>query len=515
MPTKQDSNLTGLAICEESSIGVLPAAADQHWLQMEPNSYTDFGNTVTKVARNTINPTRKRGKGGVTDVEATAGFEHDLVPVWLLRVIRGFFFTDGDELAGTTDPLDIADRVAVSDVDAALDRFTFASGPVFSQNQIIVADGFTESANNGMHVVTAAAATTVTCGGSSLADETPTSAARLRVCGFRFATGDIVASVSGDFLVLTNDGSTAPWTASTININIGDTIFIGGDAAGNQLTALGTGYARVVSVSASTLLLKDFTGTVAADDGVDTALDVFFPTVAFRDEPSAANIVRRSYQLERSLGEDDDGDQAEYIKGCVPNELTINIPEADKITLAFGYVALDRETIAGTGTLKSAAAGATLHSAEAEEFFNTSTDIFVARLVKDVGQTSLVSYLESLDITINNGVSPNKGVGVVGAFDFSTGDFEVDGSVNAYFDTVAVMDAIRDNDDVALQIIGAKDNEGFAIALPVVTLSGGQGDIQSDAPIMLPLELMASAPASGVTFAYNYFAYLPDAAMPE
>jgi hypothetical protein len=508
MPSKQDSNLTGLAIAEESGLGVLPASP--HWLQMEPNGYPDFGNDITKVSRNTINPTRKRLKGGTTDVDAAAGFEHDLVLVWLLRVMRGFFFTDGDE-AGTSDPLDISDRVTATGVAAAGDQIQF-SGPLTgfcTADDLVVTDGFTEAANNTMAEVTSASGNTYTLD-ASLADETPTATARMRVVGRVWGAGEITATVAGDYLLLASSGD--PFTLC--NIKVGDHIFIGGDATVNQFAALGTGYARVVSASGSLLLLKDFTGTPANDTGTGKLIQIFTPTVGFRDEPSADDIVRRSYQLERTLGEDDNGPQAEYIKGCIPNEMTITMPEADKITISFGYVGLDREVIDGTGTVKSSAGGATLYPAETEEFVNTSTDIFVARLVKDSGQTSLVGYVENIDITLNNGISPNKAVGVVGAFDFSTGDFEVNGSANAYFDTVAVMDSIRDNDDVALQVIGARDNEGFAISLPLLTLSGGQAQVESDEPIMLPLDIMAAGTTGGVTFAYNYFAYLPDVAMP-
>lgn len=516
MPNKQDSNLVGLAIAEESStLGTLPASP--HWIQLEPTSFSDFGNNITKVARKTINPTRKVQKGGVTDVDASVGFEHDLTLAWLLRVMRGFFFTDGNE-APTTDPLDRSDRLTASSVATATDDFDFdAAITGINENDLVFTDGFTNSANNGLHVVddvSALASGTVGVTTNLTDEASPPAAARLRVVGHRFGTGDIVASTSGDFLYLTNDQSDIDFT--DINIHAGDTVFIGGDAAGNQLTALGTGFARVVSVTATVLTLKDFTGTAAADDGVDTALDLFFPSTAFRDEPDADDIVRRSYQIERTLGEDDDGDQAEYVVGAIPNEMVVNLPEADKISLSFSYVGMDRETVAGTGTVRSVAGGATLHTPESEEFVNTSTDIYVARLVLDSGQTSLVGYLQNLTLTVSNGVSPNKAVGTVGAFDFSAGDFTVTGSVTAYFDDTTVMDAIRDNDDVALQVIGARDNEGFAIALPIVTLAGGQADVASDEPIMLPLDLSAAASSAtgDVTFAYNFFAYLPDEAMP-
>lgn len=513
MANKQDSNLVGLAICEESSLGTLPAAASQHWLQLEPNDFPNFGNEITKVARKTINNRRKVRKGGVTDVDAVGSFGCDLTPSWLMRFMRGFFFTDGDQ-AGTTDPLNIANRRTVTAVGSS-DDFTLSANVVgsLSAGMLVYGDGFTNSENNGVHVVDTVTSGTEFTVDSSLEAETPPAAARLRVIGFQFGIGELVASTSGDYLILT---STSATDLDDLNIHVGDTIFIGGDATATAFDTLGTGFARVVSVAASVLLLQDFTGTAAADAGTGKTIRIFHPHIGLRDEPLATNINRRSYNLERTLGEDDDGEMAEYIVGAVPNEMSMAFPEAGKVEVSFTYQGLDRETIAGTGTVKSSAAGATSYDQEAEEYINTSSDLYVGRVIKTSGQTSLVGYLQKVDISVSNGVTPNKALGVTGAFDFSTGDFTVSGSVNAYFNTVAAMDAIRDNDDVSLQIIAARDNEGFAVAMPLVALGGGQADVTSDQAIMLPMELNAAASTSlgDVTMTVGYFPYLPDAAMP-
>jgi hypothetical protein len=117
-------------------------------------------------------------------------------------------------------------------------------------------------------------------------------------------------------------------------------------------------------------------------------------------------------------------------------------------------------------------------------------------------------------ITIGNNVSPNKAVGILGAFDTTAGNFEVGGSLTAYFTTTPAIKAVRQNADVGLSIIGAAKNTGFVFDIPLLGLGGGRLAVEKDAPITVPLESAGAENVNGYTMLHESFSYLPNAAMP-
>lgn len=509
---KIDSNVTGLAFAEEATLKVLPGTneADAVWFELEPNSYNDFGGELSTVARAPINASRQRKKGTITDLDASGGFNTDVTQSNLTRLLQGFFFADAREKPSTAPMNGVA--VAITGVSASTDTFAAASGlGIFAAGDLVLASGFGVAANNGLAVVTSANATGVVTSKALTDEASPPATAKLQAVGFEFASGDLTLTASASSIVL---GCTAG-DFTTLGLNVGEWVFIGGDATGNKFANANNvpGYGRIKSIAAKSLELSETTFTATTDDGTGKSIRIFFGTV-IRNEKDPSLIKRRSYNLERQLGNDGDGTQSEYLLGAIPNEFTLNVPQADKMNADLTFVAMDNVQRTGAQGLKAG----TRIGALGEDAFNTSSDIYRLRMnVVDpnaLNNSALFGYVSELNLSINNNVSPSKAIGVLGAFDASAGDFEVGGSLTAYFTTVAAVQAVRNNSDVALNVIAAQRNAGVVFDIPLLSLGGGRINVEKDAPITVPLESSGAENAAGYTMMATFLPYMPNVGMP-
>lgn len=507
MANKIDSNVTGLRFAEEASPKTLPGGTPV-WYPLEPNGYNDFGGQLTLLARNPINPSRQRKKGVITDLEASGGFGQDLTQNNLTRMLQGFLFADMREKASTI-PMN-GTALAVSDVDATTHTYTLGSGTFGSAleaGDLVFASGFSQSGNNGLKVVSSTTATTVVLA-AGLVDETPAASAKLQHVGFRCASADVAVDASGSYPRL-------EFTAKDPNdfgLVPGEWMFIGGDTTGEQFaTAANNGFVRVRAVGADYIELDKTGATMVTDAGTGKTVALFFGNV-IKNEKDPDDIVRRTYQLERTLGEDGDGTMSEYLTGACPNEFSLQVRQADKITADLSYIAMDNEQRTGATGPKS---GTRPELVDAPAF-NTSSDF--SRLKMHVitdGNTNpdpLFAFLTELTLTVNNNIKPNKAIAVLGAFDVSAGTFAVSGQVTAYFADIAAVQAVRDNADVTLDFAVVKNNAGLVFDLPLIGLGDGRLKVEQDNPITLPLTTDAAEGSQGHTLLINEFPYLPDLA---
>lgn len=510
---KIDSNATLLSYAEESSLGTLPGTPE--WYQLEPNSYADFGGSVTTVARNPISVDRQRKKGVLTDLDASGGFDTDLTQTNLPDLLQGVFFADlrrkGEE------------AVTAVDVDASNpDEYEVASTTGFQVNDLIQGQNFTNAGNNTVNKVTAIVSDTSVevADGTLTAEASPPSDAQIVVVGHEAGTADIDVDASGTFPAFTS--STLDFT--TLGLIAGEWIFVGGDNASEQFTnSENNGWKRVKSIAANTLTVDKSDSTMITETGTGLDIRFYFGRV-LKNENTSSLITRRSYNLERQLGEPDDASsdiQSEYIVGAVANTCNFNIPSANKLTVDLGFVGTDSETRTAATGIKSGNRN-TLAEADA---FNTSSDFSRIKLSvqddTDEAPTALFAYAQDLTITINNNVTANKAVGTLGAFEATAGTFQVGGNITAYFANVSGISSVRNNDDITLDVIMVKGatgaKAGIAIDLPLITLGDGRPNVEQDQPITLPLSTEAATGAGydsnmDHTMLMVFFDHLPNAA---
>lgn len=510
MANKIDSNITGLAFAEESDLKTLPGTPV--WYGLEPNSYSDMGGELSKMARAPIDPSRQNKKGTITDLDASGGFNIDVTQNNLTRLLQGFFFADIREKP-TTQPMN-GTSITVTGVVSSTKTFSAASGLLtFNKaGHLVKASGFSTAANNGVKTVVSATASTVVIS-ESLTDETPTSAAKLSVVGFQFPSADVAISVTGSIPTFTSVAT----DFTTLGLIVGEWMFIGGDTAATTF-ANNVGFARIKTIAAHAIVFDDTTFASVTEAGTGKTIRVFFGSV-LKNENTSSLIKRRSYNIERQLGYgvSTTDVQAEYLEGAVANEFTLNVPQADKLNADLSFVACDNTYVSGdTGDLIKSG---TRVSALGEDAFNTSSDIYRIKMSlldpTDATPSALFGYVTEATITINNGVTPNKAVGVLGAFDTSAGNFEVGGSITAYFTTVSAVQAVRANSDVGISSITCANNAGFVYDIPLLSLGGGRLNVEKDNPITVPLDPTGAENEAGYTMMHVKFDYLPTVAMPQ
>jgi len=494
---KIDSNETSLFFAEEESLGVLPTVPD--WHSLEPNEYDDFGGELTLLARNPINRSRQRKKGSITDLDADGGFNQDFTQENMQRILQGYMFADHREKAS-------ANPTAVT-----VDGYTAPEGD-FAAGQIIIASGFTNIANNGVKVVTGTDTNEITVTGL-VAEGAPPAGAKVAVVGQVGAAGDLAINTAGTWPVLTS----VALDFTTLGLIPGEWIYIGGDGVGTAfVNAVNNGFKRIRSVTANAITFDVSTTTMVTEVGGTLTPNLYLGRV-LKNELGAL-IKRRSYNVERQLGAPDptlpNNVQAEYLVGAVPSEFSINIEQADKINVDMSFVAIDNEQRTATQNIKT---GNRIQTPEADAY-NTSSDFSAMRLAivtpGSANPMPLFGYLTELTLSINNNLTVNKAVAVLGGFEVTAGTFEVSAEATAYFSTIEAVQAVRNNENVQLFAVVAKNNAGFIFDLPLTALGNARLEVEQDEPIMLPLQIDAATaalinPNTDYTLLWVFFDYLP------
>jgi hypothetical protein len=505
--TGQDSNLSSVRYCVESSQSTLPGSPV--WKLTEPNTEPRFGVSLEEVERSFITEDRMSRKGSIVDKDPGVQLEQDFTVDNQMELLQSFMF---GALRSK------GQHAAITGVTATDDTFAAASGlGIFAANDLVFARGFTNAANNGLHLVTSATGTTLVVG-TALVDETPPSGATVTKVGHQYASADVTVNAAGGRPILV----TAAGDFRELNLVAGESIYIGGDATANQFAAAANnGCKRVYAVNgAGTQMTLDKSGLDMVTDASATGKSLrIFTGFALKNE-QGANFFRQFVQFERTLGAPDDAQptqvQSEYIPGSIGSEYSFDAPAANKITSTMTFMGQTYETRTGVVGVKS---GDRPDLPEADAV-NTSSDIKRFRVAQlsgstDEAPTPLFALIQSMSFNINNSINRGTALGVVGAARFTVGRFVCGGQFDAYFADVAALDAVGNYADCTIDgFIATPANNGFAFDFPLVSLSSDGATVEQDEPIKMPCDFKAHKGTKyDATFdhalCWTFFPYLP------
>lgn len=340
--SRVSTNTVGLRYIHEDSLGV--PGVDNEWKKLEPNDISTFGATISTVARNPISSERQRKKGTVTDLDSAVEFDADMTMGHALDFLEGFVFAvwAGAPVYGEHE----TEQVTATST-SAYTVTNNASNPALDEFVLVYGRGFTNSANNGLHVVDAGATTTsVAVKETLVAEASPPTAARLEVCGIQAASGDLTVAITSGVTTIVSAGG-LDWTDTDYDLKVGQMVWVGGDTAVTQFVdnTVNRGWGRIIAITSTVLSIDNTTTTFATDAGTSKTVQIFFGRFLRNVSTSDADYLERSYTFEAEYPDLDSvgTPEYEYAKGNFCNQVAFNLPLADKATGTFGFIGTDTE----------------------------------------------------------------------------------------------------------------------------------------------------------------------------
>ena len=507
------TNNTQLSYAAEdpNRLGELPASPE--WTLLEPNDITDFGTELTTTPRNPISPTRQRRKGEITDLDSTMGFEHDMTYGLLEEFIPAFAFA-----RRTNDDL----NVYVDAVTATGYTVTgFPVGARTGSSALFVADGFGIKANDGLKVLSSAA-TAINIPVTGLTPEpSPPKGARLRFAGHRLGAASITTIPAANITV--PGTSYQSWTGGAVTITTTGINWMTVGLSNGQVIGIFKDkdnyiWGRVRSTSATTLRLDKATmhGTVAATDDLDFLYGGFVRNVSV----SSSEYLERSYTFEATwdnlendpnTGVPTGADEYEYSVGNYCNSFAFNLAGQSFATATVGFIGTDTMPPVGAGDRKTGADDP--FPAPRTHALNTTADIARLRMQgeSEDPRHALTTDFDSMTLTLNNTISPEKVLGSLAARYINLGNFEVDIETDIIFSNSAVLKAVRENDTVTMDFILFNDQGAVAVDIPSMTLGLGGRNLPRDESVTLSMTAQAFGDDGGLntSLGVSFIPYIP------
>lgn len=489
MPDLQVSNRVAVSKVREATFGVTPASPA--FIRQRVTS-ADVDPGVQTVESDEIRSDRQvsdrifLGMAGTSNLggelsfsQFDADFEEALQSTWVTQPVITVVNLD----------------VEISDV-AATTLTVAAGGAAFKAGHLTLISGMTTTANNGLFRVTSSTATSIVYPASSFTAQAVVNVGTsVRVVGFMGASGDIVATVTGG-----NALTSTTLDFTTLGIAAGDWVRIGdGQSANSFATTLSNGWCRVSLVAANRLSFDICVGGFAADAGTGKTVRVFFGDRLRNGSTKISNVIERQYLDHSPVS-------YEYVNGltCDTLELGFDSKAVVKIT----------RTYKGSTTSISStrASGATDVAPQTYDVLNTSSN--VAEI--DYNGSTLVfpNQVTSMTINVNNNLRSQEAITQQGVVQIGNGEFQVTGSLKAYFGSLTLYSDVLANARRALavrMVTSTSNKESYVVDLPAFELTDGKPNVSGkNQDVTLDSNYQAFVhPTLGYTVGMNRFWFTP------
>jgi hypothetical protein len=418
-----DTNRVSLGIIEEVTPGTTPATPA--WQALRITGTPSLAFAPVTVTSNEIRPDRNVTDLILVGAEAGGDVGHELSHGALDTIIEGAMFNDWTERNNRKD----GDVTSI-----ASNVITVVAGTTFNVDDLIYLEGFGDANDEVVFPAILTTNTTTITAASGLTDNgSAPSTARVWNVGVQGATGDIDSAISPNRLTSTL------LDFQTLGLLVGDWIKIGGTLAANQLpTPANNDWCRVSAIGATSLEFDIVPAGWTAD--VSTTENVWL----FFGDRIRNGVVNKYYSLEQTF-QDHSPNTFQYFTGMRPNTLNFTIGTQSIVTASASFLGF------GATAVETRFAGSTDIAAPGNSVLNSSSN--VGRIGRGVsGEITGPNFILDATLNINNNMRRQNAVGNLGSIGIGGGEFNVTGTINAYFGNKDLLDDVLLNTERSLDM---------------------------------------------------------------
>ena len=363
----------------------------------------------------------------------------------------------------------------ITSVNGTTDAFIVVSDTTFPQHRLVFAEGFTNAANNGLHVADTGGSGTSVNVTSSLVDETAPNTAHLHDVGVQGTSGDIETTTTGG-----NALTSTSLDFTTLGLTAGQFIKIGGDDTATKFaTSAVNDWVRVSVVAANRVDLDMVPTGWAADAGASKTVQLFF------GDRIVNGVTDQAFTMEREFS-DLSPTVYQYARGAFASTYSLRGTQGQIVTGSLGFENLT--PVAPTTTRES---GATTISPPGFPSINAASN--VAIVAEGGARLADPNFIFDGSIEINRNIRRRNAWGSIGSVGMGFGTLDLTGTFSTYFASVALAAKPVNNTESSFTV-GFSDSQNHAMVYDMPRIKYAQGDPSAqprNSDIDLPLQYRA------------------------